>query len=222
MQRALKLESFGEFSSEITLKKIRHIYFKVDYSRKVVSVSAPLGISQSVLNNAVEAKKKWIQKQIVKAGTTKSVPADLFFTRHHIWIWGEKRFINTLELDGLDISVSKNWTHNQTAIHKWLDNEMKQKIRQLVDQWEPKLGVSVTESRIRKMRTRWGSCNINAKRIWLNRVLVHLDPCLLEYVVVHEMAHLLERKHNQRFKNLMTQLLPHWPEMKARLSEISL
>jgi len=78
--------------------------------------------------------------------------------------------------------------------------------------------VSVAEFGVKNMKTRWGTCNIRARRIWLSLELAKKTPELLEYVVVHEMVHLLERLHNQRFKNFMTEFLPNWKELQGQLN----
>ena len=92
-------------------------------------------------------------------------------------------------------------------------------IPDLLAAWEPRLGVRTAQFRVRKMRTRWGSCNIRAKRIWINLALACLPHDLLEYVVVHELLHLLEPSHNPRFYKLMQGALPEWKHRKRLLSD---
>jgi predicted metal-dependent hydrolase len=100
----------------------------------------------------------------------------------------------------------------------WYRNELRVRITALVRIWEPVIGVSVAEWGVRRMRRRWGSCNIRARRIWLNLELARRPAACLEFVVVHEMVHLLERGHNRRFYLFMDRLLPDWREVRAALN----
>ncbi len=96
---------------------------------------------------------------------------------------------------------------------------LKREIHGLVAKWEPIMGVKVKEWGVKQMKTRWGSCNIQAKRIWINLELGKKSLDCREYIVVHEMIHLLENKHSVRFYQLMDEFLPHWRESKEKLSE---
>ncbi len=87
--------------------------------------------------------------------------------------------------------------------NRWLRSILNERIQMLREKWQPAMGAAAAEFRLKKMKTRWGSCNTRARRIWINAVLVHLDPCLLEYVLVHELAHLLEPGHTLRFYQIM-------------------
>jgi predicted metal-dependent hydrolase len=105
----------------------------------------------------------------------------------------------------------------QRTLHEWYRGELKLLIPPLVDKWQPLLGVSVAEWGVKRMRTRWGTCNIRARRIWLNLELAKCPVECLEFVVVHEMVHLLERRHSVRFKSLMDTFLPDWRERQRTL-----
>ena len=88
----------------------------------------------------------------------------------------------------------------------------------MIENWEPQMGVAVAEFGVKKMKTRWGTCNIRARRIWLNLELAKKRPELLEYVVIHEMVHLLERLHSKRFYGFMSKFLPEWKSLKDELN----
>jgi predicted metal-dependent hydrolase len=96
--------------------------------------------------------------------------------------------------------------------------QLRQLIPPLARKWEPMLGVQAAEWRIRRMKTRWGSCNFMARRIWLNLELARRSPACLEYVVVHELTHLLEPRHNARFYALLDAHLPQWRALRAELN----
>ncbi len=110
----------------------------------------------------------------------------------------------------------------QGVLEQWLRSRLRTCIAALMEKWVPAMGVAVSEFRVKKMKTRWGSCNISAKRIWINTVLVHLPVGLLEYVLVHELAHLLEPGHNQRFYKIVGTHLPDWKQRKNGLDGIDL
>ena len=98
----------------------------------------------------------------------------------------------------------------ETLLYRWYRQQLRNQIPPLLARWEPRVGVQVAEARIKRMRTRWGTCNSEARRIWLNLELAKKPSSCLEYILVHEMVHLLERNHNDRFKELMDSLMPQW------------
>lgn len=105
----------------------------------------------------------------------------------------------------------------QGPIESWQKQQLRETIAQLVKKYESVMGVSVSEFRLKHMKTRWGTCNTRARRIWINTELARKSPECLEYIVVHEMVHLLERSHNARFKAFMDTFLPSWRQAKREL-----
>ncbi len=102
---------------------------------------------------------------------------------------------------------------------EWIkDKELKALIPPLIEKWEQIIGVKVESWGVRLMKTRWGSCNTTAKRIWVNLALAKKNPACLEYIIVHEMVHLLERLHNERFISYMDKFLPNWRSIKSELN----
>ena len=110
----------------------------------------------------------------------------------------------------------------ESVLYRWYRQNLRSQLPALLEQWEPKLGVSVNEVRIKKMKTLWGSCNIEAKRIWLNLELAKKPESCLVYILVHEMVHLLERAHNARFRELMDAFLPQWRAYRDALNRAPL
>lgn len=104
----------------------------------------------------------------------------------------------------------------------WYRQTLQKQIPQLLAKWRAKIGVAVNEVRIRRMKTRWGSCNAQAGRIWLNLELAKKSPVCLEYILVHEMVHLLERSHNERFRSLMDTVMPNWRLFREELNRAPL
>ena len=110
----------------------------------------------------------------------------------------------------------------EAVLQRWYRRRLREQIPPLIAKWEPEIGVTVTEWGIKKMKTRWGTCNINARRIWLNLELAKKPVACLEYILVHEMVHLLERHHNERFKQLMDRLMPQWRLHREELNRAPL
>lgn len=118
--------------------------------------------------------------------------------------------------------VNPRYYEKMSALLAWYRRQLQQLIPPLVDKWEPVIGVTVAQWRVRQMKARWGTCNPAARRIWLNLELVKKPPGCLEYVVVHEMVHLLERRHNAQFKAHMDRFLPQWPRLRDELNQAPL
>jgi predicted metal-dependent hydrolase len=117
----------------------------------------------------------------------------------------------------LNISPRSSVVKRERAMLNWYRAYLKKEIPPLIKRWEKIIGVRVEEWGVKRMKTRWGSCNPRARRIWLNLELAKKPPRCLEYVVVHEMAHLLEGSHNRRFKELMSQFMPDWRTIRKEL-----
>ena len=98
----------------------------------------------------------------------------------------------------------------EAVLHKWYRSQLRKRVPALLAKWEPKIGVRVGEVRIKKMKTLWGSCNKDARRIWLNLELAKKQASCLEYIVAHELVHLIERTHNDRFWDLIDSCMPQW------------
>jgi len=105
----------------------------------------------------------------------------------------------------------------QTRIENWYREQMKALGDPLIIRWAAAMGVEPGEWRIRKMNTRWGTCNVKTRRIWLNLELITMKPAIMEYVVVHELAHLIERSHNRNFRAVLDRYLPGWRELSREL-----
>jgi hypothetical protein len=118
----------------------------------------------------------------------------------------------------LYIKTESNTEQRQKVLNNWYRQQLKIQIPPLIAKWEKIIGVNINEWGIKTMKTKWGTCNIQAKRIWLNLELAKKPIHCLEYVVVHEITHLLERTHNAKFQALMDQFMPKWREYKKELN----
>ena len=222
---------------ELIYKPIRHIYFRIYPDKKVIRISAPAQINAKELAQAIQAKSAWLMDKMV---TITNSPAPLnsspaLKNSRSCMVWGKSLPVlrehstlrpaicltNDAEIivripSGFETNKEENlWL-------RWLRSLLNERIQQLLEKWQPAMGVVPAECRLKKMKTRWGSCNTRAKRIWINAGLVHLDPSLLEYVLVHELVHLLEPGHTRRFYEIVQKYLPDWKDRESRLNQIDL
>ncbi len=223
-----------DFSFEIIRKEIKHIYFRVYPDRKKIVVSAPYHLDAKALDRAILSKKEWLLKKTKKPVRKIKSKKTRYLTDDVVWFKGKPRQLKYFLSNGRpkvfplndDVHVFLKKQSSAASIERliirWLREELRLEIKDIVKKWEPVLKVKINDYRIKKMRTRWGSCNTTVGRIWLNAVLIHLPPDFLEYVVVHEMVHLLERYHNQRFKQYMDQFIPQWRTLKKEMEQYSL
>ena len=113
-------------------------------------------------------------------------------------------------------------TQRERVLQRWYRRQLKLLVPRLLEKWQPILGVQAAAWGIRKMKTKWGSCNVQARRLWLNLELAKKPEQCIEYIVVHELMHLLERRHNERFVALMDQHLPNWRSRRDELNQAPL
>lgn len=217
---------------KMTRKKIKNINISVRAPDGEVRLSAPLGAKEEEIKRFVLSKIEWIKKHQQEFKNQPAVVEYHYKSGESHYFMGEKYILNIVEIektpgtieirDGtyIDLSVKKKASKEQKEkkIKEWHRKELKLRIPPLIEKWEKIMGVKVWEFRVKQMKTRWGTCNITARRIWINLELAKKPPHCLEYIVVHEMVHLLEPSHNQRFKAYMDQFLPNWQALKAELN----
>jgi hypothetical protein len=220
--KRLQIEIQG-IAVEIVRKDIRNIHLRVYPPGGRVRVAVPLRLSDEAVRLAIISRLNWIRRQ------QKGIEVQ-YLRSHRKMITGEKHYVqgqrcrlNVIEHGGpATVGLSNNTTielrvrpgscreKRGAALNRWYRERLRGQIPQLIVKWEPELGVKVAEWRIKKMKTRWGTCNIDARRIWLNLELAKKPLSCLEYVLVHEMVHLLERYHNDCFRAYMDQVMPQW------------
>ena len=225
---------FGSFNIEIVQKRIKNIYFRVYPLKKTIVVSAPVHLDPESLNRAILGKKDWILRQVNKTPARLPLPEKTYAAGEEFLFQGEAYPLEVTEQNrGQGVIFTDNHIHliappgsgiseREFLLDVWCRKEMKQSICAILENWQPLIGVKIRQFGVRKMKTRWGSCNINAARIWLSLKLIHLPPQFLEYVTVHEMVHLLEKGHNARFKGFMDRFIPDWRNLKKELGKFSL
>jgi len=217
-------------SVELVRKRVKNLNIAVRPPHGSVRVSAPRWVSLARIEQGVRARLDWIRRKQAALRRCSPVPAPHWRTGETHYYEGHGYRLEVVEArtrpgativgDTIRLSVRPGTEDGQRGrvLEDWYRARLAETIPALVERWAPAMGVDVAEWRIRRMKTRWGSCNTDARRIWLNLELAKRPLHCLEYVVVHEMAHLLEASHNARFHGLMDQFLPDWRECRAELN----
>lgn len=216
-------------SIEVSRKNIKNMNLRIYPPDGSVRVSVPLRYSERLIKHHLQEKSAWIRAQRELIRERSSYKEELLQTGATIEFKGKKLLLIVEEHHGpfhmkqndelLHFYTPHNTTRQQKKIllERWYRRELEAVIPELIQHWETIIQVKVAEWGIKKMKTRWGSCNTRARRIWLNLSLIKKHPVCLEYVIVHELVHLLEASHNQRFYALMTQFMPQWREYQLLL-----
>ncbi len=215
-----------EFS--LIRKSIKRLRLRLHADGRM-QVSAPLSCSLNTIHRFLEDKQDWILKHRTRL-LSKPKPLEAqfhtgelhsFLGQSYPLIVHESETRNGVFLEDHHILcyVPQNATSHlkKNLLHSWYREQMRLLLPQLIQKWEPIIGVQVHQWTIRAMTTRWGSCNVVLKKICLNLNLIQKPLRCLEYVLVHEMVHLLEASHNKRFYTLMTQFMPEWRVCKEQL-----
>ena len=224
----------GDISISVTRKDIKNVHLSVHPPEGRVTLSAPKGTRLEVARAYAITKLCWIREQQEKLRNQVRETPRKFIERESHYLWGRRHLLTVIERDTtpsvlvdhkrITLSVRPDSNHAKRAsiIHEWHKSLLHDLISTLINKWEPKLGVQVTAYFLQRMKTKWGSCNHKAGHIRLNTELVKKPKDLIEYVVVHEMLHLIESTHNDRFISLITEHFPTWREARVELNELPL
>lgn len=215
---------------EVTRKPIKNLYIRVDGSTCRVRVSAPIQMHDADIRTAVIRHRQWLLRRLEQAQKRQYQMPTALGAGETLRLFGVERPMTIVDTQGPARVEVNDWdaiviharrgsdaSHLSRLLDRWLRCRMEDEVARLVGIWEPVIGVAVSGWHVRRMRTRWGSCNVRARRININLELVHRPPQCLEYVVVHELVHLLERGHNRRFYGLMDQFLIDWRTTRSLL-----
>ncbi len=208
---------------QVVRKKIKNLHLAVYPPNGRVRVAVPMHISDETVRLAVISRLGWIHKrQKVLEQQVRQSKREMVTGESH-FIQGRRYLLNVIEKNGpptlvvrnnktleMQVPPGTNFLKRSEVLQRWYRKLLRDQIPGLLAKWKPAIGVNVSYCGIRKMKTKWGSCNTDAKRIWLNLELAKKPPECLEYILVHEMVHLLERSHNDQFRGLMDQFMPQW------------
>lgn len=224
----------GKILIAVTRKDVKHVHLSVHPPRGRVSLVAPTSTRPEVARAYAISKLGWIRSQQAKLRAQARETPRRFVTRETHYLWGRRYLLSVVEEDRkpsvrldhrrLTLTMRPGATKAKRAevMHEWHKRLLHEVVPVLIKKWEAKLGVAVSEYFLQRMKTKWGGCNARAGTIRLNTELVKKPKDMLEYVIVHEMAHLREPTHSAKFVELMTRHYPNWKTARAELNDLPL
>jgi predicted metal-dependent hydrolase len=224
----------GEIAIAVKRKDIKHVHLSVHPPTGRVTLVAPKGTRPEVARAYAASKLSWIRDQQAKLWGQARETSRQFVERESHYLWGRRYLLSVKEEEvkpsvrlshrniTLTVRPGSNSAKRGAVMHEWLKSLLHEVVPELIRSWEPKLGVEVAGYFLQRMKTKWGGCNYRERNIRLNTELVKKPKDLLEYVVVHEMIHLIEPTHSERFLMLMSKHYPAWREARSELNELPL
>lgn len=222
----------GDLAVEVVFKDIKNVHLSVHPPAGRVSISAPRRMNLDTVRVFAIAKLDWIRRQQKKIREQDREAAREYLDRESHYVWGTRYLLTVTQRDE---PPSVELTHNKlllsvrpgtaeekraAVVESWYREQVKQAAAALIAQWESQLDVKVAGLYVQRMKTRWGSCNPSTRSIRLNTDLAKKPRECLEYIVVHEMVHLMEPTHNSRFVALMDRFMPQWRFRRDALNRL--
>lgn len=222
----------GEIVVDVELKDIKNVHLSVYPPKGRVRIAAPRRMTMDTIRIYAISKLSWIKKQQQKfQSQVREAPRE-YLTKEGHYFLGARYLLKVIELEEPSAIQLKHKTlemrvrpgtdlqKRQVLMDEWYRAQLKELVPPVIAKWEKKMGVSLSEFGVKKMKTKWGTCNREAGRIWLNLELAKKPFSCIEYIIVHELVHLLERNHNERFISYMDRFLPEWKELKRELNKL--
>lgn len=212
----------GGITVQVVRKNIKNLHLAAYPPNGRVRIAVPLHVDDEAVRLAVTSKMGWIRRQqTVYTEQSRQSRREMVTGESH-YVRGQRYRLEVIEVTGkqgvklrgrklvLTVRPGTSAEQRRELLNRWHRDRLKSEIPKLIEKWEPLVGAAVNEWGVKKMRTRWGTCNPDARRIWINLELAKKAPECLEYIVVHELVHLIERTHNDNFKAHMDRLMPTW------------
>ena len=211
-------------------KDIKNLHLYVKPPKGTVSVSAPQEMSDEAIEHFVRTKTRWLKTQKVKFSEQLRQTERKYVSGETLYLWGKQYFLqvnygnkNSLELFGnkaiLTVRKQSTARNRDNFVREWYRDKLKAEITNLLPKWEMETGIKCSSWQTKYMRTKWGSCNISKKKIWINLQLAKKPIECLEYIILHELLHIHVKNHNSYFIALMDKHMPFWRETKKKLND---
>jgi len=234
MNTNIRQIALGEIAVDVVQKDIKNVHLSVYPPSGRVKISAPKRMDLDTIRVFAISRLSWIKKQQNKfRSQARETPRECVSRESHYYL-GKRYLLRVVEGNGpakvvikhdtMELCVRPNTSQKkrQEIMDEWYRKELRELAPGMIARYEQIMDVKVNELGIKKMRTRWGTCSRNRKRVWLNLELAKKPKEYIEYIVVHEMAHLLEKHHNDRFVAYMDKFMPKWRHYKEALNRIPL
>ena len=221
----------GNIEIDLIRKNIKNIHLSVYPPEGRVRLAVPERMNDEAVRLFAVSKLAWITKQRKKFSEQDRQTVRKFVSGESHYYFGTRYLLNVIETTGkqhielrsnkyIDLYVRPESTveKREKIMSDWYRQSLKKVIPDYIKKWEEIMGVTVNDWGVKLMKTKWGTCNVKDKRIWINLELAKKNPRCLEYIIVHEMVHLLERHHNKKYKAYMDKFLPNWKSIKNELN----
>ena len=221
----------GNLSIDVVRKDIKNLHLGVYPPNGRVRIATPLKLDDDAVSLFAITKMVWIRKQQLKFETQERQSERKFVSGESHYYKGRRYILNVIYCNATPKVEIRNKTHidlyvrvgstteqREKVLTTWYRKQLKDQVPALIDKWQKIIGVEVDDWGIKKMKTKWGTCTLASRRIWLNLELAKKSEKSLEYIIVHEMIHLLERNHSDRFIAYQDKFMPHWRLYKEDLN----
>jgi predicted metal-dependent hydrolase len=224
----------GGIPVEVVFKDIKNLHLSVYPPAGRVRIAAPSRMNLDTIRVYAISKLDWIRKQQVKLQEQQRETQREYLDRESHYIWGKRYLLTVVEVERtpsvilhhsemeLTIRPGSDTAKREEIVSAWYRDELRAAMLPYFEKWETTLSVKANQVIVRRMKTKWGSCNPHTRNIHLNSELAKKPPMCLEYVIVHELMHLLEPTHNQRFVTLMDKFMPEWRHRRDELNRAPL
>lgn len=224
--------ALGGIEAEVVFKDIRNVHLTVLPPNGRVRISAPTHMALDTVRVFALSKLAWIKGQRKSMAEQEREPSREYLERESHYVWGRRYLLKLVETDGapsvalrhrtlvLAVKQGAGLTAREAVLSRWYRDQVRERAGALVTVWSRTLGLDVPRLHVQHMKTKWGSCSPARGAIRLNTQLAKKPPGCLEYIVVHELVHLLEPTHNDRFKALMRTFLPEWEGRRRELNAL--
>lgn len=224
--------ALGGIEAEVVFKDIRNVHLTVLPPNGRVRVSAPTHMALDTVRVFALSKLAWIKSQRKSMAEQERESPREYLERESHYVWGRRYLLKLVESDGaptvtlrhrtlvLAVKQGAGLAAREAVLSRWYRDQVRERASSLVAGWSRTLGLDAPQLHVQHMKTKWGSCSPTRRSIRLNTELAKKPPGCLEYIVVHELVHLLEPTHNERFRALMRTFLPEWEDRRRGLNAL--
>lgn len=225
--------SISNITIDVVRKDIKNIHLAVYPPTGRIRLAAPLNVSDDAIRLFAISKIAWIKRNQRKFEGQERIAVRVYKQRESHYFLGQRYLLNIIEENTTPKVVVRSKTYidlyirpntptekREEIMREWYRNELKKLIPPIINKWEKATKIEVSDWQVKLMKTKWGSCNIEDRKIWINLELIHKPIHCLEYIILHEMVHLVERHHNERFQYYMDSYMPNWKHIRAELNKL--
>jgi len=225
----------GDIPVEVVRKDIKNLHLAVYPPTGRVRIATPLKIDDEAVRLFGVSKLSWIRKHQKNFKAQERQTKRKYVSGESHYFRGRRYLLNLIEENFKPKVVIKNKKYidlylrpksklekRESVVREWYREQLKEQVPGLIDKWKKVTGIKVDDWGVKRMKAKWGTCNISKRRIWLNLELAKKPEHCIEYIILHEMMHLKERKHNDRYVALMDKYMPRWRAYKTELNKFIL